>query len=91
MMPIYLSQSSGAGLFRIAQFKIVPEECANEPFCTVFRPKMSETEHASREPYCPSNQAADPSLEAIYVGALRVLVLARFIRFGSPSQSVRHN
>ena len=61
-MPTYLSESGGAGLFRIAQFRIVLRNLVNEPFCTVFRPNMSETEHASREPYCPSNQAADPLL-----------------------------
>ena len=61
-MPIQLSDSSRASLFRIAQFKVVLRNLVNEPFCTVFRPKVSETEHASREPYCPSNQAADPLL-----------------------------
>jgi Putative peptidoglycan binding domain len=61
-MPIQLSDSSRASLFRIAQCKVVLRNLVNEPFCTVFRPKVSETEHASREPYCPSNQAADPLL-----------------------------
>ena len=67
-MSLYLSESSGAGLFRIAQFQIVLRELVNEPFCTVFRSKVSETEDASREPYCPSNQAADPLLRRTMPG-----------------------